>query len=47
MEMMGLDYDSIMKMPSTRRIRMIIKKSDLEAERKKRHDAEMAKARRR
>ena len=46
MEMMGLDYDVIMRMPSTRRIRMIIKKSDLEAERKKQHDAEMARSRR-
>ncbi len=46
MEMMGLDYDVIMRMPSTRRIRMIIKKSDLEAERKKKHDAEMLRVRR-
>ena len=47
MEMMKMGYEDIMKMPSTRRIRMIIKKSDLEADRKKRHDAEMAKSRRR
>jgi hypothetical protein len=47
MEMMKLSYEDIMKMPSTRRIRMIIKKSDLEQERKKRHEAEMAKSRRR
>ena len=47
MEMLGLDYDDIMKMPSTRRIRMIIKKSDLEADRKKKHDAEMARSRHR
>jgi hypothetical protein len=46
MEMMKLAYDDIMKMPSTRRIRMIIKKSDLEADRKKKHDADMARARR-
>jgi hypothetical protein len=31
----GLTYESIMKMPSTRRIRMIIKKQDLERERRK------------
>jgi len=47
MEMMGLTHDDVMKMPSTRRIRMIIKKSDLEQERKRRHDQEMAKSRRR
>jgi hypothetical protein len=47
MEMMKMSYGDIMKMPSTRRIRTIIKKSDLEQERKRKHDAEMAKSRRR
>lgn len=36
----GLTYESIMKMPATRRMRMILKKSDLEAERRRREERE-------
>lgn len=34
----GLSEEAIMKMPSSRRMRMIIKKSDLEAERRRREE---------
>jgi hypothetical protein len=47
MEMMKLSYGDIMSMPSTRRLRIIIKKSDLESDRKRQHEADMAKSRRR
>lgn len=42
----GLSYESIMKMPSTRRMRIIIKKSDLEKERRAREERELSRSRR-
>lgn len=41
----GLDYDSIMSMPSTRRIRMIQRKSELERKRADHARAEASRAR--
>jgi hypothetical protein len=41
----GLDYDSIMSMPSTRRIRMIRRKSDLEQKRADHARSEASRAR--
>jgi hypothetical protein len=34
----GLSYESIMRMPSSLRVRMILKKSDLEKERQRREE---------
>lgn len=42
----GLTYESIMKMPATRRIRMIIKKSDLETERRRNEERSLSRAKR-
>jgi len=38
MEYWHLPYESIMCIPSTRRLRLILKKSDLEKERKRREE---------
>jgi hypothetical protein len=41
----GLDPESIMKIPSTRRYRLILKKSQLEEDRRRRREAEESAAR--
>lgn len=41
----GVGYESIMSMPSTRRMRLIQKKTDLEKKREAQHNADLARAR--
>lgn len=41
----GLSYESIMEMPSSKRIRMIERKSDLEKKREAQHNSDLARAR--
>ena len=41
----GLSYDSIMDMPSTKRMRMIERKSTLEKKRTAQHNSDLARAR--
>lgn len=41
----GVDYDAIMSIPSTRRMRLIQKKSDLEKRREAQHNSDLARAR--
>lgn len=43
----GHTYKSIMQMPSSRRIRLILQKSDLEKKRRDQHAQDVARAKRR